>query len=95
MTDVDILLRLARILGEHAKVHERHPKDLNPNHRARFILTLSGPSLFGWLQTIYPIMGKRRQAKIREAIRFYKESPRRSYNQKKRRAARYPVEALQ
>lgn len=72
MTDLDILQRLQKILGPYAKLRERKPPSLNPNHRARFILTLNGAALGGWLMTLYVFFGERRRRKVREALHVWR-----------------------
>jgi hypothetical protein len=73
MTDLDILVRLRGILGPQATLRERRPPSVNPKHRRRYILVLTGCELAGWLMTIYPIMGERRQTKIRSALTLWKK----------------------
>ena len=68
MTDLDVLKRLAGILGPRVTLRERKPPSLNPKHRQRYILCLTGSELAGWLMTIYPLMGERRRTRIRESL---------------------------
>ncbi len=71
MTDLDILIRLRDILGPVATIRQRKHPTLNPKHRDRYILQMTGAELAGWLMTIYPIMGDRRKARIRSALRVW------------------------
>jgi len=73
MTDLDVLIRIRDILGHYCTLRERKPPSLNPRHRRRYILCLTGPELAGWLMTIYPLMGERRRTRIRSALLVWKE----------------------
>lgn len=73
MTDLDVVLRIRDILGPLCTVRERKPPSVNPNHRRRYILQFTGNELAGWLMTIYPFMGQRRRAKIRQALKLWHE----------------------
>lgn len=79
MTDRDVLERLRSILGRRARLRERRPPSVNPRHRRRWILTLNGPDLIGWLQTLYPFLGERRRAAARKAISLWVSAQRRRY----------------
>lgn len=85
MTDLDVLQKLARILGSDSRLTERKIKLANPNHKTRYILHLCGRSLLGWLQTIYPLMGTRRKTKIIEALLAFKHRKRKLFVQRHRK----------
>ena len=72
MTDLDVLQRLATILGPTARVNKRNIELKNPAHKDRYVLHLYGAPMAGWLQTIYPLMGARRQSRIRDALVMFK-----------------------
>lgn len=73
MTDLDVLQRAKEVLGPRCTLRQRKPPSVNPNHRDRFILCLTGSELAGWLMTIYPFMGQRRRARIRLALNLWKQ----------------------
>src|SRR5690606_28587602 len=80
MTDLDVLERLAEVFGPRTRLRQRKPPSLNPRHRDRYILTLSGVALLEWLQTLYPFFGDRRKRKVREALRMIRMSRNRPYH---------------
>lgn len=66
MSDLDVMERLRLILGIRAMIHRR-----KANQRARkahYCMALSGKRAIGWMLTLYPLMGERRKAKIRDII---------------------------
>src|SRR5574341_1862045 len=69
MSDRDIVERSRRFV--HApSISERVSK--RPNHKTCYYWTLSGPHAASWMMTIYPLMGERRQARIRELLAIWK-----------------------
>lgn len=79
MCDLDVLQKLAAILGTDCRLTKRKVKKLNPKHRDRYILLLCGPAFVGWMLTIYPLLGIRRQAKVRLAIKIFKARKHRAW----------------
>jgi hypothetical protein len=60
-------------LGPAATLRKRNPPSINPDHKERYILQMTGNELAGWLMTIYPLMGARRKQKIKDALSLWKE----------------------
>ena len=71
MTDRDVLVRAAKILG--CKVRDGHyrPKGKS-TYKTVFACGVFGMRAFGWMMTLYSLMGERRQAKIRSIIEAVK-----------------------
>lgn len=68
MTDLDVVERAAKMIG--ATVHKVKLSKLGRKQMYRF--ECQGRRAIGWMQTVYPVMGLRRQAKIRELVVLYK-----------------------
>jgi hypothetical protein len=65
MTDEDVIERAAKILGW----KQRKPcRPRAHQHKTVYSVGICGARALGWMQTVYPLMGKRRQAKIRKIL---------------------------
>ena len=73
MTDLDVLLRVQKILGPKATLRKRTPGCVvqNPHWRDRYILQIAGTPLIEWLFTIYPLLGERRRVAVRQAVALW------------------------
>jgi hypothetical protein len=76
MTDLDVIERVARILGTTVYLsNERRNPKWKPYYRA----TIAGERAAQLMNLLYPIMGKRRQQQITEALevreKFFKPVP--------------------
>jgi|SRR6187399_2427016 len=69
MCDLDIVQRVRNIMDSSAKIY---PRDNGTNHRVSYTLRISKQSAIGWMMTIYPLMGNRRQERIRELLQIWK-----------------------
>lgn len=68
MTDRDVMEHAAA-LTKAPKLHEFQPA---PPRLMKYSINLSGPKAVGWMMMIYPFMGQRRKAKIREVLDVWK-----------------------
>lgn len=68
MTDRDIIERARLMLGAR-NVYERKPQ--SEKHKTKWQTRISGAAAFGWMLTLYPLMGDRRRCQIRAAILNY------------------------
>jgi len=75
MTDVDTVEKAARLMGNNPYVftYDKRPKR-KPGKRVQ----IYGKRAIGWMQTIYPFLGERRKAKVREIVSNYKDYKRAS-----------------
>ena len=80
MCDLDVLERAHRLLRVTAKI-TRH-NALNPKWKSSFGFHLTGTPAIAWMMTVYPIMGQRRQARIREILAWWKRRPVHPYKRK-------------
>ena len=78
MTDEDVLLRVKKLVGAKSKVYVVDGKGVRKDH---YRLHLSPRLSAGLMMTLYPLLGKRRRARIREILPVWKSVP------TKRRAA--------
>lgn len=85
MTDKDVVIRAAQILGAAKVIKSREgPKrDNRPSTKDIYRVVLYGRRAVSWCMTLYPIMGERRQARIRELLDEWKKSPRATYLRKR------------
>ena len=67
MTDVDVVERAARIMGDVAHVM---PRDLQwpASYKTPWTVRLTGRRAAAWLMTLYPLMCARRQERFREIL---------------------------
>lgn len=70
MCDLDIVIRVAKILGGHKVI--KCKADTRGGKRL-FRLNVYGRRAVEWMMTMYPLMGERRQSKIRECLHDWKE----------------------
>jgi hypothetical protein len=79
MTDMDVVVKAAKILGTNRVVENAKPtKRGKPIYRT----VVFGRNAVSWCMTLYPLMGERRQAKIRELLAKWKKSPSATYLRK-------------
>jgi|HubBroStandDraft_6_1064221.scaffolds.fasta_scaffold00134_6 hypothetical protein len=65
MTDRDVVEHVAKLFG----CNLRTPcKPRAHQHKTVYSVGVCGIKALGWMMTLYPLMGARRQAKIREII---------------------------
>lgn len=72
MTDRDVVERASDLMGS-PQVFVRRPQ--NSKHKDQYWCMLTGARAVGVMFTIYPFMGERRRAKIREVIARWKSKP--------------------
>lgn len=66
MADLDVMERLRSLLGIKMLIHRRKANRLAT--KPHYCMALSGKRAIGWMLTIYPLMGERRRAKIRDIV---------------------------
>ena len=74
MTDKDIINRASKIFGTATRKGM-----LLPSGKTTWRTTVYGRRGIGWMQTIYVLMGQRRQEKIKSIIDYWKSAPGRNY----------------
>lgn len=80
MTDKDIVIRAAKILGCH-KVTEN--KSRTSGGKSAYRTVLYGRRAISWMMTLWAIMGSRRKSKIEECISVWKNKKKTSYPERK------------
>ena len=70
MTDHDVVAKAHRTLGEHGKVL----KCIGVN-KPVFKICLTGFHAAGWMMTLYPLLGGRRQKRIRSILKAWRKAP--------------------
>ena len=68
MTDHDVLLRAARLLGNNVRGPYTYKAHRERGDKDMFRIDCCGARAIGWMMTLYTYFGKRRRAKIREVI---------------------------
>lgn len=72
MTDLDIVEKWKSISKGEQKIHTRvYPPEKQPRKPA-YSFQIRGTLAIQWIMTIYPLMGLRRKAKIREILHHWK-----------------------
>lgn len=72
-TDQDVTLKIANLLG-FGSIHRVMPKTNKWSPKEQFRWETSGVRAAGLMMTIYSLMGKRRQEKIRELLAYYRST---------------------
>jgi hypothetical protein len=70
MTDLDIVQRAKHILKH--TTFERELKPTTLTTKPAYVIRIVGNKAIGWMFTLYPLMGQRRRAKIKEIIAQWK-----------------------
>ena len=102
MTDRDVVERAYHLLFERPdpwpvrKDHVGVRKYISPNPhwQPQWNFQICGPRAIQWMMTIYPLMGQRRKAKIKEIICAWKQSPGITSTQFKKGSNRHPTSSL-
>lgn len=83
MTDKDVVEKVAHLLGSGVVTRKIH---LDKPWKPCYISKLNGRAAAGWMMTLYPLLGQRRQAKIREILAKWKADPpyKRAYRMQRR-----------
>lgn len=71
MTDRDIVERAAKLLG----VGLRNPWMRKDGYQTVWSCVPCGSTAISWMMTLFPLMGERRQAKIRELLTRWNKAP--------------------
>ena len=74
MTDADIVARLAQLWG----VHLNGPyRSRIAHHKPAYSCRLAGDRAIAWMMTLYPFLGVRRRAKVRDLVELWRAIRRR------------------
>lgn len=68
MCDRDIVERAKALLGGQGGVKCRARRHRNPRHSDIYATVVTGRRAVGWMMTLYPLLGSRRRARIRDVI---------------------------
>jgi hypothetical protein len=71
MTDLDVVQHAAAILGSTVTFVRQDLRSTKKFYRT----DCHGPRAIGWMQTLYPLMGIRRRAKIADCVTSWKNNP--------------------
>lgn len=71
MTDQDVMERAADVMGAPSIWM---PK-LRPRRKQTYRFALSGSRAVGWMMTLYPFLGSRRKARLRECLDVWRRVP--------------------
>jgi hypothetical protein len=71
MADKDVVAKAADLMGCNTCLNKR----ARVNRKALWSATVSGARSVGWMYTLYPLMGSRRKARIREIVAEWRVAP--------------------
>jgi len=71
MNDVDVVEKFKSVVKTTDKIFREERLGGNP----AYVTKLYGGPAIQWMMTIYPLMGLRRKAKIREILQYWKSRP--------------------
>lgn len=74
MTDLDVMEAYGKLVGKglNPKPHGNRRRKNGGELKPCWVCLLTGRDAAQWMMTIYPLMGERRQEKIRECLRKWK-----------------------
>lgn len=77
MCDLDVVERANKLLRPVVLLKERLPARIQrqPDRLPIYRISLSGGRAAGWMMTLYPFMGQRRQKRIREVLSVWRSAP--------------------
>lgn len=75
MTDRDTIEKVAHLLKMPVSEQKKYS-----NYKQVYIVSIHGDRAIGWMFTLYSLMGKRRQAKIKEVLDKWKDKVRKQGN---------------
>lgn len=79
MTDRDVVSQAAGLMGKGLT----GPYGGLQGHKPWWNLTIYGAKAVAWMMTLYVLLGERRQARIREVLKYWRELPERSTRRQK------------
>ncbi len=68
MCDFDVVDRARALIGAPTTCYSPSRPGKTRDSKPAWVATITGPRALGWMMTLYPLMGERRKAKIRELI---------------------------
>lgn len=68
MTDKDIIAKASFILIGYESFNVQIPKKNRPGTKTVYLVSIGGKKAIAWMVLLYPLMGTRRKAKIRELL---------------------------
>jgi hypothetical protein len=74
MTDRDLVERAHQLLGARVSIRTE-PAGKHRRTKPIYSFMITGPKAIGWMYMLYPFLGQRRQAKIREIIAAWRARP--------------------
>lgn len=80
MTDLDVVINAAKILGCHKVI--RNKQDTRTN-KPLYRTNLYGGRAISWMMTLWSLMGKRRKKKIEDCISIWKNKKKKPYKERK------------
>ena len=72
MTDRDIVERAARLLETRSILTDKKQQE---HHKQAYSTRSHGIKAIGWMMTLYPLLGDRRRARIREIVASWRQIP--------------------
>lgn len=75
MTDLDVMQRVHRLTGCTSKLRTVVPKSKIPGkvYKLQYGAEIKGQRAIAWMFMVYPFMGQRRQGRIREVVKLWKQ----------------------
>jgi len=86
MTDEDVIAKAAKLLGR----KYNHYKQKDPRLKDTYDIKMGGKYAIGLALTLFPLLGKRRRARIQSMVKYWRETPNR--NNSKGRGGVGPVQ---
>jgi len=70
-TDLDVITKLKRLM-RHDGVISSSVDNRHKHYKVRYIIDIYGVRAISWMFTLYPLLGLRRRAKIKEVVAHWK-----------------------
>jgi hypothetical protein len=71
MTDKDVICKASMILHGSIKISQNAWASKRNGHQIKYTVEVTGKPAMDWMIMLYPMMGERRQAKIKEVLAQY------------------------
>lgn len=75
MTDKDVIMRVCAMWNRKVVGMTGRGKSRNKNWQTLWRAGITGTTAIAWMFTVYPFMGARRKAKIREVVAVWRQTP--------------------
>jgi hypothetical protein len=78
-TDEDVARKVAQLLGSRTRIHVWRPTEKYAAKKTQYRVRLFGAEAAGWLMTLYPLLGERRQGQVKTVLAYWRSHGRNAH----------------